>query len=627
MCGIAGVLATAGARVSEDEAREIAGRLRHRGPDDHTAWLSPAGACALGHTRLRVIDLEGGAQPMTTPDGQTTVVFNGEIYNYRELRDELRGRGHTFATASDTEVLLRGWVEWGPDVLPRLEGMFAFGVWDETRGELTLARDRAGQKPLHYTRGDESGGPRVAFASEPAALEPLTSGQIDPDALAAWLALGWVPPPDTLLRGLESLPPAHYMVCTPEQVHAPVRWWRYVPAPRALSRQEATHRVRELLEQAVERRRIADVPLGALLSGGVDSTAVVALLQAAADRAGDPPVRTFSIGFEDPIYDEGSWAALAAERIGTRHTHRTVAAPEPEIVDELVDAWGLPFADSSALPMWIVSRVAREEVTVALTGDGGDELFAGYWRMHAVGMAERVPGFLASPAAALARALPAESFRSPARRAARLLEAAGLPPHARLAHWVGVFGPAAHELLRADVREGMDRDLWLRGHARAWRAAPSADPLTAALLATFETYLPEDLLVKADRASMAFGLELRSPFLDRDLVEYCATLPPELHRRSGRLKALLKDAVADLVPSVILDRPKQGFGVPLPGWFRGPWRDFLETRLRDPSGPLTRWLDHAAVQSVLDDHLERDVDREHGIWALLILDAWLRKRG
>jgi asparagine synthase (glutamine-hydrolysing) len=588
--------------------------------------VSPSGVCALGHTRLRVIDLEGGAQPMSDPDTALTVVFNGEIYNYRELRAELVDLGHTFRTASDTEVLLRGWSEWGTALLPRLEGMFAFGIWDEGSGELTLARDRTGQKPLHFVRVDDERGARIVFASEPAALEQLAGGEIDPGALAEWLAIGWVSPPATLVRGLEALPPAHYIVCTPDGMSEPVRWWRYAPVRREVARDEAVRRIRELLTQAVERRRVADVPLGALLSGGVDSTAMVALLQAAATRDGDPPVRTFSIGFDDPVYDEGEWAELAAERLGTVHTHRTVAAPGPEVIAELVEVWGLPFADSSALPTWIVSGVAREEVTVALTGDGGDELFAGYWRMHAVGMAERVPRMLAAPAAALARALPAESFRSPARRAARLLDAARLSPHARLAEWVGVFGQGGRGLLREELRTRLDPDAWLRGHARAWGDAAPSDPLTGALAATFETYLPEDLLVKADRASMAHGLELRSPFLDRDLIEYCASLPSELHRRSGRLKALLKDAVADLVPAEILDRPKQGFGVPLPRWLRGPWRDFVEVRLRDSASPLWMWLDRAAVGEVVADHMDRDVDREHGIWSLLVLDAWLRKR-
>jgi len=621
MCGIAGVVAPRGGEAEEAVVRGLADALRHRGPDRTSTWIDPDRRCAFGHTRLSVIDLETGDQPMSTPEGAYTLVFNGEIYNFRALRRELEGRGVRFRTRSDTEVLLLGWAEWGETLLPRLEGMFAFAVWEAHRRRLVLARDRAGQKPLHILRAP--GG--VAFASEPAAFRgaaPRLGGslEVDPAALGAYLALGHVPAPRTVWREVRVLPPAHLVEITEAGVGESRRWWRFEPEPHSVGAEEAAARVRTLLEQAVQRRTVADVPLGALLSGGVDSTAVTALLQ----RTSDHPVRTFSIGFHDPVYDEGAWARRAAEHIGTVHTHRRVSAPEPGVIDEIAGTWGVPFADSSAIPLRLVSRMAREEVTVALTGDAGDELFAGYWRMHAVGMADRVPDGIAGPAARLVRLLPGGSFRSPARRAERLLDAAALPAHRRLAEWAGVFGGRAFALLRDDVRAGVDDGIWLEAFETAWGADPGADTLTRAVRATFDTYLPEDLLVKADRGSMASGLELRSPFLDTDLVEYCATIPPGLQRRGGRLKAVLKDAVADLVPADVLDRPKQGFGVPLPGWFRGPWRGVVTERLHDPDGPLGAWLDLAAVRAVVDDHLERGVDREHEVWALLVLDAWVR---
>jgi len=278
--------------------------------------------------------------------------------------------------------------------------------------------------------------------------------------------------------------------------------------------------------------------------------------------------------------------------------------------------------------MRIVSKIAREEVTVALTGDAGDELFAGYWRMHAVGMTRLIPdGFaaaLAGPAARITGLLPGGDFRSPARRAERFLGAAALSAPERLATWAGVFGGRAFALLRDDVRAGVDSDGWLDAFERVWDAHPGGRPITAAVHATYETYLPEDLLVKADRASMEYGLELRSPFLDTELVEFCGTIPPQLHRRRGRLKAVLKDAVSDLVPEAILERPKRGFGVPLPGWLRGPWRASVADRLLDPEAPLYEWLDPSAIEEVVADHLDRGVDREHELWALLVLDSWLR---
>jgi len=628
MCGIAGVVALQGGRVERATARALATSLSHRGPDALADWSADSELCVLGHTRLSVIDLDTGDQPMSTPDGDVTLVFNGEIYNFRKLRSELEGRGYRFRTRSDTEVLLHGWVEWRESLLPRLEGMFAFGVWEESRRCLTLARDRAGQKPLYLRRTAGA----LAFASEPGALRSLVGGegalgsplQVAPSALASYLALGYVPAPRTMWRDVVVLPPAHLVTVTPEGMGEPRRWWRYTPRPEPMTPAEAAGRVRELLEEAVRRRTVADVPLGALLSGGVDSTAITGLLQ----RASDHPVRTFSIGFEDPVYDEGDWARAAAEHLGTIHKHRVVEAPDAGVIDEVARAYGVPFADSSAIPTRIVSRIAREEVTVALTGDAGDELFAGYWRMHAIGMTSAVPealaGALAGPAAKLASFLPGDDFRSPARRAQRLLGAAALPAPERLATWAGVFGRQAFPLLRDEVRAEVEEGEWLDAFEEVWALHAGSEPLLPALHATFETYLPEDLLVKADRASMEYGLELRSPFLDTDLVEFCATIPPGLHRRRDRLKAVLKDAVADVVPADILDRPKQGFGVPLPGWLRGPWRSEVTARLADDTSPLYRWLDRGAVQKVVADHMDRDVDREHQIWALLVLESWLR---
>jgi len=627
VCGIAGVVARRGTQARREAAEAMALRLQHRGPDACTSWVAPSGLCALGHSRLSVIDLALGDQPMSTPDGRWSVVFNGEIYNFRALRDELAEEGVRFQTDSDTEVLLQGWARWEHDLLPRLEGMFAFGVWDEERDRLTLVRDRAGKKPVHLY----DDGQTLAFASEIGAFRALQVDLVpDPREVERYLAYGYVPAPETLYRHVRVLPPGSLVEWTADGVGAPRRWWRLRPKPVPTSPTAAARRVRTLLTEAVERRLISDVPLGAFLSGGVDPTAVVALMQRA---SGGDPVRTFSIGFDDPVYDEGPWAQRAADALGTRHTHHTVTAPDPEWIPELMKGWDVPFADSSAIPTWIVSKLAREEVTVALTGDGGDELFAGYWRLHAVGMATAIPDPLKPLLTGLSKLIPSGGdFRGARRRARRFLDSAALTPEARLLNWVGAFGAEASALLRPEFRRRVaasdSGSTWLlESLSEVWRVDPSAVPLTRALRTNFETYLPEDLLVKADRASMAHGLELRSPFLDTALVECAATLPPGIQRRGGTLKAVLKDAVADLVPVEILNRPKQGFGVPLPVWFRGPWRSFLEEHLRDRGARIYDWLDPDAVEDVLRDHLERGIDREHRLWALLTLELWLRGQG
>ena len=516
MCGIAGIVALAGGPpASEATARAMAERLAHRGPDERTTWLAPSGRCALGHSRLRVIDLETGGQPMSNETGSVQTVFNGEIYNFGELRIELEGLGHRFRSRSDTEVLTHGYEAWGEALPEHLDGMFAFAVWDEPRRRLLLARDPVGKKPLFVARA----GGLFAFASEIKALlavpEVCAGADVDDTAFPFYLAYGYVPAPCTFYRGVQRVPSATACVLEPEGGYREWSYWRPDFTPRPIRYADAKRLVRETTREAVRKRLEADVPLGAFLSGGVDSTVVVGLMSELMAE----PVHTFSLGFaDDPTYDETRYARMAAERFGTQHTEFVVEADALALLDELVGAYDEPFGDSSAIPTHIVSGLTRQHVTVALTGDGGDELFAGYARLAAMAWAERFPRSLTGAAGAVAKLLPYDpDFRSLRRRAARFLSAAASSPEERMLRWIGYL-PDQPDLLRSDVAQGVSRDRVLAHFREPLERTAHLPPLARALALNFETYLPEDLLVKADRCSMTHGLELRSPFLDRSLI-------------------------------------------------------------------------------------------------------------
>ena len=621
MCGIAGLVAPRGAPpASHLVARAMAERLSHRGPDDRTAWLSPTGRCALGHARLRVIDLETGGQPMPNENGSVQAVFNGEIYNFAKLRAQLEALGHRFRSRSDTEVLVHGYEAWGDALPEHLDGMFAFAVWDEPRRRLLLARDRAGKKPLFISRLNGL----FAFASEIKALLEVphvrVSAAVDDNAFPFYLAYGYVPTPRTFYRGIERLGPGSACVVEPEGSYHEWRYWRADFTPRPMAYGEAKERVREATREAVRSRLVADVPLGAFLSGGIDSTIIVGLMS----QLTPDPVLTFSLGFaDDPGYDETRFARMAAERFATKHTEFVVEADALSLLDDLVEAYDEPFGDSSAIPTHIVSRLTRQHVTVALTGDGGDELFAGYPRMAAMAWAERLPGWLGGAAGAVASRLPHDpDFRSLSRRAARFLSAAALPPEERILRWIGYL-PDWSGLLRPGVAEEVGRDAVLAHFRGPLEHTAHLPPLQRALALNFETYLPEDLLVKADRCSMAHGLELRSPFLDCSLIELAASLPPSYKARRGNLKRVLKDAFSDLLPDPIVRRKKMGFGVPLPIWFRTRWRPVFEERVLDPEARIWRWLERAPVEALWREHQEARADHGHALWALLTLAVWL----
>jgi asparagine synthase (glutamine-hydrolysing) len=621
MCGIFGAVFTSGDEPVDVEAALRA--LRHRGPDGDGVWRAPG--AVLGHTRLAILDLTpAGDQPMVSADGCVAVTFNGEIYNHHALRAELRARGHAFRSRADTEVIVEGYRAWGVGVVERLEGMFAFGLFDAAARRLLLARDHAGKKPLFYARGPRGA---LRFASEAKALVAAgVAGAPDPAALPVLLTLGYTPAPRTMYRGIEQLSPATTLVL--EEGGAPHvrRYWRapFDAPPFAVGPDEAAREVRGRVEAAVRRRLEADVPLGAFLSGGLDSTVVVGVMARQTSRR----VKTFSIGFAgDPRYDETRYARIAARAFDTDHTEFVVEPAAFDLVERLVALHDGPFGDSSAIPTSIVAMMARRHVTVALTGDGGDELFCGYPRLLAAEAAEYVPVSLRAAAGALVARRPgAAGERAPLARLARLCAVAARPLSGRLAGWTSYFedlpGLLRPELLAAlPLGEPMS---WTRAQFAPYRGA---SPLTQALAYNFETYLPYDLLVKADRASMAHGLELRAPLLDRTLVEYAARLPDRLRRRNFATKWLFRHAFGDVLPAAIRRRRrKMGFGLPLGAWFRAGLRDYIHDHLH-AGARLGEYIQIARVERLLAEHMAGRRDHGGQLWLLLTLEVWLRSLG
>ncbi len=635
MCGIAGVLnrGPAAPPIERERLRAMAGAIRNRGPDDEGFYLDPAQRCGLAFRRLSIIDLSTGAQPICNEDRTLWLVFNGEIYNYRALRDELRRAGHSFASESDSEVIVHAYEQWGVGCFPRLHGMFAIALWDERRARLVLARDRFGKKPLYIHHSAD----RLHFASEVKAIRAAAglSFTLNPQAVHDYLVMQYVPREDIFIE-CAALPPGCFAEIdfggagdsvppAGERWISPQRYYE-VPTPRTFAGTyaDAKTRLGELLTAAVQKRLMSDVPLGAFLSGGIDSSIIVGLMR----RLGVSPLRTFSIGFEDPRYNEAPHARSVAEHFHTEHHERIVTPDAQSIFDELAALYDVPFADSSAIPTLLLSRFARESVTVALTGDAGDECFGGYDRYRAADLAARfdfVPAplrKLAGAAAAVFRTGQSKTLRS---RAFRFLRAIGRPAARRYADWVGVFDPL--ELARGyqpAFAAQIDVESPLRAIAD-WYDAWQTNPSTRAAFVDFHSYLPGDLLTKVDRASMSAGLECRSPFLDDELVEFALSLPAEWKVDARGGKRILRDWAAGLLPPDILTREKMGFGVPIGEWFRGPLREVLKAALLAPDGICLRLFQHAWLRELLDGHLESRANHAHRLWALFMLDRWSRR--
>jgi asparagine synthase (glutamine-hydrolysing) len=601
VCGIAG-LYSADAVPNPQLVDAMRAAIVHRGPDEGSTDVF--GPCVLGHQRLRVLDLETGYQPVTNESRDVVAVFNGEAYNFRPLRDELRG--HEIRGTGDTPVLPHLYEESGPGFVERLHGMFALALWDAARERLVLARDRLGKKPLLWTRLPDG---TLAFASELKALLrlPGASREVDLEAIDEYLALQYVRGERTALRGIHKLPPGHVLVA--DNGGAQIEpYWRPEPAKPSTHEEQWLERIRSTVAAAVRKRLVADVPLGALLSGGIDSSIVVALMA----QVSSQPVRTFTVGFADERYDERVFARAVAERYGTVHEELELEEDIAATLPRLAASYDEPLGDEAAFPTFLIAEQARRHVTVALGGDGGDEAFAGYERYIAHGLARRVPGGVARAGRGALRALPSarREPRSPLFRAARLLDVAAAPAADRYTRLMEVFP--------LELR----RELWADpGAAGDVRLDPSAPGLTGLQLLDIETYLPGDLLLKADIASMAHSLELRSPFLDHEVIALGLALPGPLKTSGREAKVALRRAFAADLPSGVAARGKTGFGVPLGRWFREDLRDAAGDLLATDRG----WFRQATVQRLLSEHRSGRADHGHRLWCLLMLELWVRE--
>ena len=616
MCGIAGFACSGAGAVDPAEValsvEAMTASLTHRGPDDAGVWRSPDGRVALGHRRLAIVDLSPlGRNPMSRRDGQLWITFNGEIYNFQELRLELEQLGHRFRSRTDTEVILAAYEEWGTECVHRLVGMFAFAIWDQMRERLWLVRDRLGKKPVYYSHRDG----KLTFASELKGLlaDRAFPRDLDRQAIGLYLRYGYVPAPLSVYTAARKLPPGHEAIFEHGQLTVRRYWDPLAFAGRrnSISESEAEEELEQLLTTAVRQRMIADVPLGAFLSGGIDSSLVVALMQ----EQRTTPVRTFTIRFENQEHNEADYAAAVAKHLGTDHTEETCTAQQMlDVVDQVPSMYDEPFADSSAIPTFLVSRIARQHVTVALAGDGGDELFFGYPRYthHAdSGWVLGLPRPIRRAGAVAASTLPARRLR----RIADVLRDDEVDRYGRFVSW----------FTREQVTALMG-------------ARPTDAPLYADMLSRLAgiplaerpplldlvSYLPDDILAKVDRASMAVALEVRAPLLDHRVAEFAIGLPLAMKRRGGSTKWLLRRLLDKRVPRHLIDRPKMGFGVPLNDWFRGPLRERMNDYCAgDDLDQLG--LDPAPIRRLWREFSEGRHHRPDLLWQAFVLIAWSRR--
>jgi asparagine synthase (glutamine-hydrolysing) len=626
MCGITGMFDTRGRRPVP---RELLARMNesqlHRGPDE--GGMHVEGGVGLGHRRLSIIDVATGQQPLYNEDSSVCIVYNGEIYNYRELIPELQALGHVFRTRSDTEVIVHAWEQWGADCLKRFRGMFAFALWDANRQALFLARDRLGVKPLYYALLPDGW---LLFGSELKSL--LAHGglvrELDPCAVEEYFALGYVPEPRTIFRGARKLQPAHGLVVTRGMpLGEPSAYWdvRFTGDAR-ISDAQAQDELVERLRESVRLRMISEVPLGAFLSGGVDSSAVVAMMAGISDE----PVNTCSIAFADTAFDESRFAQQVADRYRTRHHVDRVESDDFDLIDTLARAYDEPYADSSAIPTYRVCQLARRHVTVALSGDGGDENFAGYrrYRLHVAEERFRgvLPGAVRRPLfGTLGSLYPKADWAPRFVRAKSTFQALARDSVDAYFHGVSIvrddlrsqlFSPS----LRRQLSGYSAREVFMR-HARA---AGTDDPLALVQYLDLKTYLVGDINTKVDRASMAHSLEVREPLMDHPLVEWLATLPANLKIRGGEGKWLLKEAMEPHLPHGILYRPKMGFAVPLKRWFREPLRARVRSALLDGGLLDTGWFERRTLEHLVDAHQSGRRDYSAPLWSLLMFEAFLR---
>jgi asparagine synthase (glutamine-hydrolysing) len=627
MCGIAGLFHLETPKpVAPARLRQMIDAQAHRGPDGDGIWTAPG--VGLGHRRLSVIDVAGSPQPMGTEDGSLTITYNGEIYNYQEVRAELLRLGHKFRTAGDTEVILIGYRQWGTAVLSRLNGMFAFAIHDARDQSLLLARDRFGVKPLHYVALADGS---IAFASELKGLLANPAVRREPElrAVEDYMALGYVPDDSCIIAGVRKLPAGTYLkLVRGKQLPSPMTWWDLDFSRRASgSAADLAEELRFHLRNAVSSRMVSDVPLGAFLSGGVDSSTVVALM---AEKSADA-VQTCSIGFDEGTLDETRYAEIVARRFATDHRSRIVASDDFLAIDTLSQAFDEPFADASALPTWRVCQLARETVTVALSGDGADEAFAGYRRYRFQAAEERVRdmlpgGFRQSLFGALGKYYPKADWAPQMFRAKATFQSLARDGAEAYARSVGVNPEEKRAPLYSDAfRRGLQGHRAEDRYVEAMRNAPAREALDRAQYADMKIWLPGDILTKIDRTSMAVSLEAREPLLDHRLVEFAATLPASMRIRRGEGKWLMKRAMRGHLPDDILYRPKMGFVTPVSAWFRSALSGEAEALVTKSRLLDTGWFRQEALEKAVRDHKSGLSDNGRLIWQLVMLDKALNR--
>ncbi len=624
MCGIVGFVKNVGAHPERAILEKMNAAIRHRGPDDDGFFIDDI--AALGMRRLSIIDLAGGQQPIHNEDRTKWIVFNGEIYNFQEIRDDLEKRGHRFYTKSDTETVVHLYDEYGVDCVQHLRGMFALAIWDTIEKTLFLARDRVGKKPLLYSRQPNGD---LIFGSEFQALlsNPSVSRDVDHTAIDSYLSYQCVPAPMTAFKSIRKLEPGHWLRWKSGEIETNRYWLPDFSKKITIGENEAIEETTRLLREATKMRLISEVPLGAFLSGGVDSSIVVALMAEESEK----PVKTFSIGFEEQDFSELKYARRVAEHVGAEYNEFIVRPNAMDILPLLVEHYGEPYADSSAIPTYYVAKETRKHVTVALNGDGGDESFAGYERYAAMKLAEKyrkIPGVLRKQI--LERAiglLPSDELkRSRIRDLKRFVKAAELPKTDRYFRWVtaferdfkaGMYTPTfAAEIENTDARQTLDQ--W-------FSRANGSGILDASLLTDQMTYLPNDLLVKVDIATMANSLEARSPFLDHKVIEFAASLPAGMKMRGLQTKSLLKKVAARLVPREVVYRRKMGFGVPIGKWFRGEMKQFLSDALLSERSLGRGIVRPDVIQKYVTEHINAERDHAFQLWTFLMLELWYQR--
>jgi asparagine synthase (glutamine-hydrolysing) len=622
MCGIVGMFDTQGQREPSREVLRLMNQIQlHRGPDEGGELFAPG--VALGHRRLSIIDLSSGQQPLYNEDGSVGVVFNGEIYNFPELTKELAAAGHVFRTHSDTEVIVHAWEQWGADSVKRFNGMFAYAIWDSRQQVLFLARDRLGKKPIYYTVTPDGW---LYFASELKSLSALKNldRRIDIQAVEEYFAFGYVPDPRSILQSVRKLPPAHTLLCArgkPPQLRE--YWDVSFKAHTSTSEADTERELVERFRETVRIRLMSEVPLGAFLSGGVDSSAVVAMMAGLSSA----PVNTCSISFDDPRYDEVQYAKQVADKFATNHRVERVKTDDFELLDKLGDVYDEPFADSSAIPTYRVCQLARKHVTVALSGDGGDESFAGYrryrWHMHEERIRSMLPLAVRRPLfGALGKLYPKIDWAPPWLRAKSTFESLAWDSVQGYFHTMSVMPDRIRlPLYSADLRRELNGYHALevfRAHAAR---APTRDPLSLVQYIDMKTYLPGDILVKVDRAAMAHSLEVRVPILDYTFIDWVSGLDPSFKLRNGEGKYLFKKSMEAYLPRDLMYRRKMGFAVPLKEWFAGPLRDRMRDVLLGPSLLGTGMFERERVQQLVDEHASGLRDHSAALWALMMFGS------